>query len=263
MTNETPLDHAHMAMEAAPGDDAMRLRFFERLADCELFMLLVAEPEGDNITPQVFELEGGSFILVFDREERLAEFVGDTAPYAALSGRVIANMLEDQGIGLGVNLGVAPSSILIPAEAVSWLAVTLSQRPTEVEASPVEITAPAGIPDFLLTALDTKMATAAGLAPLAYLVGVTYEGGQHGHMLAFVGAVPGAENALAQAANEALTFSGIEAGAIDVAFFSATDPMAARLARVGLRFDLPDLHQTTPSGPSAPGMDPNKPPKLR
>ena len=173
MADETPLDRAHATMEAAPGDDALRLRFFERLADSELFLLLAAEPDGDNITPQVFDLEGGSFVLVFDREERLADFVGSTAPFAALSGRLIATMLEDQGIGLGVNLGVAPSSILIPAEAVGWLAVTLAQRPTEVEALPVEITAPGGLPDVLLGALDAKLASAAGLAPLAYLAGVT------------------------------------------------------------------------------------------
>ncbi|KGB81919.1 MAG: hypothetical protein CL814_17700 [Confluentimicrobium sp.] len=263
MADETPLDRAHATMEAAPGDDALRLRFFERLADSELFLLLAAEPDGDNITPQVFDLEGGSFVLVFDREERLADFVGSTAPFAALSGRLIATMLEDQGIGLGVNLGVAPSSILIPAEAVGWLAVTLAQRPTEVEALPVEITAPGGLPDVLLGALDAKLASAAGLAPLAYLAGVTYEGGQRGHMLAFVDAAPGAEGALAQAVGEALTFSGIEAGALDVAFFDASDPVAPRLARVGLRFDLPALARPERAEPSAPGMDPDKPPKLR
>ena len=40
MTEETPLDAAHAAMEAAPEDDAARLRFYERLADSELFLLL-------------------------------------------------------------------------------------------------------------------------------------------------------------------------------------------------------------------------------
>jgi hypothetical protein len=30
MTDETPLDQAHAAMTAAPGEDAPRLRFFER-----------------------------------------------------------------------------------------------------------------------------------------------------------------------------------------------------------------------------------------
>ncbi|WP_372603182.1 SseB family protein [Actibacterium sp.] len=262
MADLTRLDVAHQAMETAPHDDAARLKFFERLADSELFLLLESEPDGDNVTPRTFDLEGGAFVLVFDREERLAEFVGDVAPYAALSGRLIANLLQGQGIGLGVNLGVAVSSILIPSDAVDWLCQTLDQRPSEVEALPVEVTPPAGVPDFLLQALDSKLVTAAGLAPLVYLVGVTYEGGQRGHMLAFIDALPGAEGALAQAAGEALTFSGIEAGAIDVAFFRASEAIAARLARVGLRFDIPEPPKTA-SGPSAPGRDPDNPPRLR
>ncbi len=263
MPDQTVLDHAHTAMQAAPGDDAARLRFYERLADSELFLLLAEEAAGDNITPQVFPLEGGSFVLVFDREARLAEFVGATAPYAALSGRIVVQMLAGQGIGLGVNLGVAPSSILIPAEAVGWLSDTLQQGPAQVEARVDEVRAPGGLPELLLTALDAKLAAMAGLARMAYLAGVTYEGGQMGHMLAFVDATPGAESALATAANEALTFSGIEAGAMDVTFLAASDPMSARLARVGLRFDLPEPPRAEPAQPSAPGMDPDNPPKLR
>ena len=37
---ETPLDLAFAAMQAAPDEDAPRLRFYERLADAELFLLL-------------------------------------------------------------------------------------------------------------------------------------------------------------------------------------------------------------------------------
>ena len=122
MTDLTPLDTAHAAMEAAPDEDAARLRFYERLADCELFVLLTQEAEGDNISPEVFDLADESFVLVFDREDRLAQFVGKPAPYAALSGRVIAGLLAEQGIGMGVNLDVAPSSILIPPQAVVWTA---------------------------------------------------------------------------------------------------------------------------------------------
>jgi len=78
----TDLDIAHAAMEAAPNDDAARLQFYERLADTELFMLLGAEAEGDQVTPELFEIEDQRFALVFDREERLAQFVGRAAPYA-------------------------------------------------------------------------------------------------------------------------------------------------------------------------------------
>ena len=43
MSDTTVLDLAHMAMEAAPEDDTARLRFFERVADSELFLLLDAD----------------------------------------------------------------------------------------------------------------------------------------------------------------------------------------------------------------------------
>lgn len=263
MTETTPLDQAHAAMEAAPEDDAARLRFFERLADSELFILLDKEPEGDRISPEIFDTGEGRFVLVFDREERLAQFANRIVPYAALSGRVIASMLAGQGIGLGVNLEVAPSSILIPDTAMGWLAETLSHAPGEVEAAISEVRPPRGLPEVLLTALDAKLATAAGLARMAYLAAVTYESGGSGHLLAFVGAQEGAEPALAKAAGEALTFSGIEAGALDVGFFSASDEMAARLARVGLRFDLPDVEAARPYQPQIPGSDPEKPPRLK
>jgi hypothetical protein len=117
------------------------------------------------------------------------------------------------------------------------------------------------LPEAVVSGLDRKLAIAAGLARFAYLAAATYDDGAHGHVLAFVDAVEGAEKALASAAGEALTFSGIEAGVMDVLFVRSSDPLAARLAKVGLRFDLPE-HEA-PHVPGAPGMDPENPPKLR
>lgn len=263
MTVTTPLDQAHAAMEADADDDAARLRFYERLADAELFMLLSKEAEGDSISPELFDLSDHSFVLVFDTEERLADFVGKAVPYAALSGRVVAGMLAGQNIGLGVNLEVAPSSVLVPPDAVAWLAQTLNHTPDEVEARPEEFTPPTGLPETLISALDQKLSTAAGLAKMAYLVGVSYDSGAKSHMLGFVDAIAEAQSALAKAVSEALTFSGIEAGALDVGFFAASDPVAAQLARAGLRFDLPQMPEAKEYVPVAPGSDPNNPPKLR
>ncbi|SFP08166.1 SseB family protein [Tranquillimonas alkanivorans] len=259
---ETPLDRAHATMEAAPDDDAARLAFYDRLAEAELFLLLDEEPEGETLNPAVWPLESGPTVLAFDTEERLAEFTGQISPYAALSGRAVAGMLAGQGAALGLNLGVAPSAILLPSDALAWLAETLSHRPETVEARPQDLSRPDGLPDRLLNALDAKLATASGLARLAYLAAVTYDTGAKGHLLAFIDAAPGAEAALAQATGEALTFSGLEAGVLDVAFFASTDPVAARLARAGLRIDLPEPERPQVPG-GAPGMDPDRPPKLK
>lgn len=263
MPETTVLDLAHAATEAAPEDDAARLRFYERLADAELFLLLEGEPEGETVQPQVFALEEGRFVLAFDREERLAAFTGAPAPYAALPGRVIAGLLAGEGLGLGLNLAVAPSSFLMPADAVEWLAETLGHAPKPAEARPEVFHAPGAFPEALISALDTKLALAAGLAAAALIAGVSYAGGRRGHMLAFLDARPGAEAALAKAVAEALTFSGVEAGEIDVAFLAAEDPAAARMARVALRFDLPEPAAEQVLSPAAPGMDPKRPPKLR
>lgn len=259
----TLLDQAFLAMEADPENDALRLRFYERLADGELFLLLEDEADGEAVTPEIFELEDGPVVLAFDREDRLAEFVGAPAPYAAMPGRMVAVQLAGQGIGIGLNLGVAPSSYMITPEAVDWLAETLGQGPDEVEARPVAFHPPGGLPEELLAALDAKLARAGGLAVAAFLARVTYEDGRRGHMLSFVGALPGAEATLARAAGEALTFSGIEAGEMDVAFLDAEDPALEALARVALRFDLPVPEALTEAAPRPPGSDPERPPRLR
>ncbi|MEX0280868.1 MAG: SseB family protein, partial [Arenibacterium sp.] len=105
------------------------------------------------------------------------------------------------------------------------------------------------------------LALSAGMARSAYLVALTYRGSGAGHLLAFIDADPMAQSALTQAVKEALVFSGLEAGALDVGFFAAREEMSARLARVGLRFDLPELQ--TSLQPAPPGIDPEKPPRLR
>ncbi len=265
MTDLTPLDKAHALMIADEKNDQARLGFYERLAESELFLMLAEDLNAadDAVSPEIFELEGVKYVLVFDREERLASFAGQVTPYIAVSGRTIAGMLAGQGIGLGVNLDVAPSSILLADAAVDWLHQTLGNAPDEVEEKVAELSPPKGLPETLIKALDTKLATAMGLASCAYLVGVRFAGGRNSHMLGFVDALPQAEGALASAAAEALTFSGIEAGAMDVAFFLSSDPVAARMERVGLRFDLPQLQHSVTQMRPPPGSDPENPPKLK
>lgn len=259
-TPETPLDRAHAAMAAAPDDSALRLRFHERLADAELFLLLAAEATGDAIDPRIFDTEDGRFLVAFDREERLADFAGGLAPYAALPGRTLAQMLAGQDLGLAVNPGAASETLVAP-EALAWLATMLAAAPETAEARPSAFHPPAGLPESLISGLDGKFAAMAGMARAAWLVGVSYDGGEQGHLIAFVDALPGAEPALARAVAETLRFSGIDDGRLDVAFAAASDPLAARLARVGLRFDLPA--PAAPAARPAPGSDPDKPPILR
>ncbi len=257
---ETPLDIAHAAMESKPHDDALRLKFFERLGDAELFLLLETEAEGEVATPQTFDTGSETLVLAFDRAERLASFVGNEAPYVGLSGRSLVEMLADEGLGLALNPEVAQSSFVLAAEGVSWLAEMLQRKPEFVETAFEAIEKLGQLPDVLIHSLDQKLATAIGMARAAYLVGTRSEGGKMGHMLAIVAPLPGAEPALVQAIGEALSFSGLDTGFLDVTFFDAGDPLVASLSGMGLRFDIPQADLAPATGP---GLDPKKPPVLK
>lgn len=250
----TPIDQAHRSAEAT-GTDEARLAFYERLAEAELYLLLDAS-DGDRMSPRLLDFEGAQYAFAFDLPERLEAFAGSAAT-ATLSGRQLARMLASERLGLALNLEDAPSAQLLPPKAVAWLLRTLSHAPAEEERRIATITPPGSVPELLLVALDSKLRLAAGLARQAYLVGVTYTDGSRSHMLGIVDPVPGAEPDLARAVSEALVFSGLDAGSLDVTFLRASQPFAATLARHGLRIDLPDP-------PAAgPVRDPDAPPRLR
>lgn len=262
MNDLTELDRAHERMQADETDTAARLGFYERVADTEFFLLLERKPEGDTLNPLIFPVENGKFALIFDAEERLSEFAEGIVPYVAMSGRAVANMLNGKNIGLGINLGVAPSSILLPGDAVGWLLEKISTGPEMSGDRPIDLKPPTDVPEVLLQALNTKLALAADMAKCAYLVKTRFLDGRPGLMLGFVNASPASEVALSQAVSEALIFSGIEKGTIDVAYFRQQDEICTVLERVGLRFDLPTTSKKVRSV-SAPGMDPDRPPRLR
>ncbi|MCO6383583.1 SseB family protein [Oceanicola sp. 502str15] len=255
----TPLDAAHAAMET--GGEAERLAFYAAFADSQIFLLLEEEPEGEVITPRAVDAGEGEILLAFDSEDRLVAFTQGEAAFAAMSGRGLVAMMAGQGLGLGLNLE-APSAMVLPPEALDWLAETLGHGPEAAEEIPVEVATP-DLPRALLLALDGKLASAAGLATAALLARATYRSGAEGHLLAFVDAKEGAEHALAGAANEALKFSGLEAEALDVAFLEDGSPLAQAMTRHGMRFNLPEPETPEPYQPAPPGSDPNKPPKLR
>lgn len=252
-------------MEAVPDNDALRLRFYERLADAELFLLLAEDSDGEAIRPAIFRLEDGDFAMAFDGEDRLAAFCDAPAPYAALPGRIVARELATVGAGLGLNIGVAPSAFLMPVEGLRWLSETLGHAPGAAEARPLAFHAPAA-PQALLAAIGEKLARLGGFADFAVLSGVRYDDGRQGHMLAFASPRADAEAALAKAVSEALVFSGVETGELDVTFLSPDDPALSAILAKGIRLELPTPRREEVQvigGPTGPGMDPDRPPKLR
>jgi hypothetical protein len=265
MAEMTALDLAHIAVDADPDDDDARLRFYGLLARTELFVLLADEAAGSVLKPALFDLSEGVFAMAFDAEDRLAAFAEAPAPYAALPGRALVAALAGGGppVGLGVNLGVAPSSALLPPEALAWLAGMLAREPEGGGvARPVAVEPPGEGTGLIGDLARDVLAGAAGQLADARLVTAVAADGARRLALVAVGAAPGAEVAIAQAVGDALAFSGLPVAALDVIFLAPGDALAAMAAAVGLSVIDAPLEDEAPTA-QGPGMDPDRPPRLR
>ncbi|MBU3030358.1 SseB family protein [Paracoccus marinaquae] len=227
-----------------------RSQMLSRLADTELSVALTAEPVGDQVELRIFPLETGPVALACDSEDRLAGFFGAPVAYAAMPGRVLAEMLRGAETGLLVNPG-HPSEMLLDAAMLDWLSGALAVAPETGEAR-LHLTGPAPETVAALAGpLAARLGDMRGLISGAALAGVRGEAGIAGHLLLISGAGAGHQPAIAKALAEALAFLPPQSGGVDISFSEAAPPPTA------LRFDL-----TLPEVP-APPAGPKGPPILR
>lgn len=221
-----------------------------RLADTELSVALTQEPVGDQIGLRIFPLESGPVALACDAEDRLAGFFGEAVAYAAMPGRILAGLLQEEGAGLLVNPGY-PSEMLLDADMLHWLTGALAGAPEPDEAK-LRLTAAAPeTVEALAEALAARFADLRELISGAALAGVA--GGRDGpasHLLLISGAAPEQQPAIAKALAETLSFLPPQPGGVDISFSDSEPPSSA------LRFTV------TPPEP-APPKRPKGPPILR
>lgn len=248
----TELDRlcAHVPFhDADPGRRAAVLR---RLADTELHAALVAEPAGDRADLRMFDLPGGAVALASDDEAALAGFLGGPVAHLSLPGRVLARELAQAGQGLLVNPG-RPSEMLLDAGALGWLIAALAEAPEAGEAVPRRLAAPR--PDAvagLAEPLAARLGDMAGLVAGAALVGVEWQDGRQGHLVAVAGAGAADRPAIAKALGELIAFLPPVEGGVDVTFQDLPLPLGA--VRIEAAAAAPE--------PPAP-RKPDAPPRLR
>ncbi len=165
-----PLDRAHLAAEAPTAAPDARARFYALLLESALFCPVAAAADDDALKPLVFTLESGPVALAFDDDVRMAGFFDAPTDYVTLPGRSLAAALAQAGLGLGLNLGDAPSATLLDAATVAWLAAEMGG---DVEAADLtgalSVTPPRGAERGLLAALTERLSAFPGMIAEAHL----------------------------------------------------------------------------------------------
>lgn len=251
MTNLTELDRL-CAVPFHDADPAARALILRRLADTELHAALIAEPAGDRADLRIFDLPTGAVALASDDAAELAAFLGGPVAHLTLPGRALAAALTGEGRGLLVNPG-RPSEMLLDAAALGWLSQALAVAPEAAQAAPRRLTPPR--PDAvaaLAEPLALRLGDMAGLIAGAALVGVEWDDGRAGHLLAVQGAGAADRPAIAKALAELLAFLPPVEGGVDVTFEDL--PLPAGVLRI---------EAVAPAPEPEPAPDPDRPPRLK
>lgn len=225
-----------------------------RLADTELFAALTHEPAGDQVELQMFDLPEGRFAVACDLAERLADFAGAPIAHLAAPGRVLANALVSNAVGLLVNPG-QPSQMLLDANMLAWLmqALRADARPVHVDGTCRLLPPDAEAVRVLADPLGQRMTDMAHLARAVDLARVEWADGQNAHLLIVHGAATGHQPAIAKALAELIAFLPRLEGGVDITFD------APARAEGALRI----VAETPQTNAEIPQAKPSMPPRLR
>ena len=244
----TPLDRAFAAFGE---DEAGRRVVYATLAATPLVVALERPADGDRIEPLVLETGEGRFALAFDSEERLGGFLPRGTDYAVVPGRGLIGMLAGAGLGLGVNLEVAPSALLLSAEDLGWIVAEAARGQVQEVArvDPGASDGPAVLVEALALRASELEGLCSGLCPVADGKGVA---------VVALDVPEGAKAALLAGMAELVGILGI-GGGIGVAFEVWDGPVHAAVGGPVPELDFrPVAHEPKPG----PGMDPDNPPRL-
>jgi hypothetical protein len=112
----TPLDQA---LEGAKTSQCKRNAFYGLLVNTTLYIPTYETPAEEGFNPILADIDGITYLMVFDSEDKLSSWAQTPMPFATLPGHVVAEITQGN-IHWALNPGDAHTKILVPEE-IQWL----------------------------------------------------------------------------------------------------------------------------------------------
>jgi len=254
-TIETALD---LAFERARSDSDDSGAFYDALFATTVFMPIrnaydengdENESEAQAVEPLIWEVEGGETLLLFDTEERLARWATEPMNYIGLPGSTFFKMFQGE-LQVAVNLTVAPSSVMIPAEVVSWLhdrAEAIVETEEVSAGSAMDVTAPPELAPEAVGRITAKLAGLRREIHEAIIFSLAIDNDEEESIRRVVlgvaltvGGIEEADNIATSLARTAMSaFNGERA--FEVALLDPESPLMSAARNVGVKLPIVDL----------------------
>lgn len=123
----TAIDTALKNLREDPESTELRNDFYRLFLSSTFFLPTYDEETGEvsvnkadeKMLPLIMESEGNNYMMIFDAEDRVAEWSEEGVHCIALPGHVIVEMATD-GLHLAMNVGTEQAKVFVPEE-IAWL----------------------------------------------------------------------------------------------------------------------------------------------
>lgn len=112
----TPLDEA---LEGAKTSQCKRNAFYGLLLNTTVYIPMHETETDETFNPILADIDGTTYLMMFDSEEKLSSWAQAPLPYAILPGHVVVEITQGN-IHWALNPGTAHTKILVPDE-IQWL----------------------------------------------------------------------------------------------------------------------------------------------
>lgn len=247
--------------------------YFDRLLDCVL-CVVIEEPSDadDEWSARVFPTSEGDFILCFESEMDLSNFLNGAAHFVQVPARTLIERSAHLELGLAVNLGTGFENT-VPKDVIAWLAAQLEVKVSYGDQRPAAFDYPERL-SVWHSVLAEKLQTISDILPHFYWVKAQF-GEEFRAALVFLD-VPGEiAQTIAETAFQTVSLLDRDKDGnaldrpIEVLFLAVDDPLVLPMIDVAkvIEVPVPDIQgesgDTAQGSLKGPGFDPSAPPILR
>ena len=236
---ELSIDELYSYLYSEPSNINRKLEFYQRILGNDFLVVLENSDFEEDLRPCIFDTQEGRFLLCFENNEKLTNFVTQETTHALLSFKEIIKLIKNKKIGIALNIG-DHSGVLLDLKAVGWIDQVISTGPAEELSSiPIKFEFPNLVDDCLFDNLQIVVKKLSGMAKKVILARAHYEDLSVSYFLGFIDSPQLFHALIREGVLDIVKLDKSDNTFVDVAFLSSSTELASQLVANGLRIRLP------------------------
>lgn len=235
------IDELYSLLYSEPSNTDRKLEFYQRILGDDFLVVLENSDFEEDLQPYIFDTHEGRFLLCFENNNKLTNFVTSETSHALFPFKEIIKAIKNKKIGIALNLG-DQSGVLLDLKAVDWIDKVISTgQAEELSSTPIKFEFPNLVDGILFDNLKLAVKKLSKMTKKVVLARARYKDLSVSHFLGFIDSPQVFHELIKERVLDIVKLDKSDSVFVDVAFLSSSTELASQLIESGLIITLPKL----------------------